>query len=79
MGWSHVHYPALPHPVFEGYSRAVLSGDAVMELDYRTGQVLDAIKAAGIEDNTIVILLSDNWPATTRGCNSDFQGISAGP
>ena len=25
-----------------------------MELDHRTGQVLDARKAAGVEDNTIV-------------------------
>ena len=31
-----------------------------MELDYRTGEVLDAIKSAGVEDNTIVIWLSDN-------------------
>ena len=38
-----------------------------MELDYRTGQVLDAIKAAGVEDNTIVIWLSDNGAAPTAG------------
>ena len=38
-----------------------------MELDYRTGQVLDAIKAAGVEDNTIVIWLSDNGAAPTGG------------
>ncbi|EED31111.1 steryl-sulfatase [gamma proteobacterium NOR5-3] len=79
VGWSHVHYPALPHPDFEGKSSAGLFGDAVMELDYRTGQVLDAIKEAGIEDNTIVIWLSDNGPATTQGSNNDFLGSSAGP
>ena len=32
-----------------------MKGDAIMELDYRTGEILDAIKAAGIKDNTIVI------------------------
>ena len=50
-------------------------GDAVMELDYRTGQVLDAIKAAGIDDNTIVIWLSDNG-STPTGAPAEFRGGS---
>ena len=66
IGWSQVHYPGLPHPDFEGKSGAGPYGDCVMELDYRTGQVLDAVKKAGIEDNTIVIWLSDNGPARSR-------------
>ena len=49
-----------------------------MELDHRTGQVLDAIKAAGIEDNTIVIWLSDNAAAPTAG-PFDSRGGSNGP
>ena len=53
-------------------------GDAIMELDYRTGQVLDAIKAAGVEDNTIVIWLSDNAAAPTAG-PSDTRAGSNGP
>jgi arylsulfatase len=46
-----------------------------MELDYRTGQVLDAIKAAGVEDNTIVIWLSDNGASPTGG-PAEFRGGS---
>ena len=46
-----------------------------MELDYRTGQVLDAINAAGIEDNTIVIWLSDNG-STPTGAPAEFRGGS---
>ena len=49
-----------------------------MELDYRTGQVLDAIKAAGVEDNTIVLWLSDNAAAPTSG-PSDTRAGSNGP
>jgi arylsulfatase len=49
-----------------------------MELDARTGQVLDAIKAAGIEDNTIVLWLSDNAAAPTQGPGED-RGGSNGP
>ncbi|WP_254016393.1 MULTISPECIES: sulfatase-like hydrolase/transferase [Mesorhizobium] len=61
VGWTHTHYPTLPAQEFQGKSRIGAYGDAVMELDFRTGQVLDAIKAAGNEDNTIVI-----WVSATR-------------
>jgi arylsulfatase len=61
-----------------GKSRTGPYGDAVMELDYRTGQVLDAIKAAGIEDNTIVVWLSDNGATPTEG-PAEFRGGSNGP
>ncbi|CAH2401851.1 sulfatase-like hydrolase/transferase [Mesorhizobium ventifaucium] len=67
VGWTHTHYPTRTAPEFEGKSRIGIYGDAVMELDFRTGQVLDAIKAAGIEQNTIVIWLSDNAAAPTAG------------
>ena len=79
VGFSQVHYPGLPHPDFEEKSGAGPFGDSVMELDYRTGQVLDAIADAGIEDNTIVIWLSDNGPAQTQAHNTDFMGSSPGP
>jgi arylsulfatase len=81
VGWTHTHYPTLPAPEFTGKSRIGAYGDAVMELDHRTGQVLDAIKAAGVEDNTIVLWLSDNAAAPTSGpfdsrpgSNGPFRG-----
>ena len=79
VGWSNVHYPVLPHPQFEGKSRIGPYGDAVMELDYRTGQVLDALKATGVEDDTIVVWLSDNGPVRTQAGGEDYMGSSAGP
>ncbi|MEP5570086.1 MAG: arylsulfatase [Halioglobus sp.] len=78
VGWTHTHYPTLAAPEFVGKSRIGGYGDAVMELDYRTGQVLDAIKSAGIEDNTIVLWLSDNAAAPTSG-PSDSRPGSNGP
>jgi arylsulfatase A-like enzyme len=35
-------------------------------LPHRTGQILDAIKEAGIEDNTLVVFTSDNGPEATH-------------
>jgi len=60
--WSLVHHPSIAHPDFQGKSGAGKFGDAMLEHDYRVGQVLAAIKEAGIEDNTLVIYASDNGP-----------------
>ena len=45
VGFTNTHYPIRTAPEFERTSRIGPYGDAIMELDYRTGQVLDAIKA----------------------------------
>lgn len=50
----------------------------MMELDYRTGQVLDAIKASGVENNTIVLWLSDNG-ASPIEAPAEYRGGSNGP
>ena len=60
--WSLVHHPSIAHPDFQGKSGAGKYGDAMIEHDFRVGQVMEAIKQAGIEDNTIVIYASDNGP-----------------
>ena len=78
VGWTNTHYPLHTAPEFQGKSRIGAYGDAIMELDYRTGQVLDAIKAAGVEDNTIVLWLSDNAAAPTSG-PSETRAGSNGP
>ena len=37
VGFTHSHYPCVTAPEFEGKSPAGPYGDAIMELDYRTG------------------------------------------
>jgi len=57
------HFPVDPHPDWRGNSGEDQSGkytDVVQELDYRVGQILDALEQAGKADNTIVIFTSDN-------------------
>lgn len=78
VGWTYAHYPTLPSQEFQGKSRIGIFGDCMMELDHRTGQVLDAIKAAGVEDNTIVIWVSDNGSTSTEG-PPESRGSSSGP
>ena len=68
---SMVHMPVLPHPEFAGRTGNGDWADCLAEMDYRTGQILDAIKDAGIEDNTIVVFGSDNGPEGTEPWQGD--------
>lgn len=77
VGWTQSHYPNVTAPEFTGKSSHAY-GDSIMELDYRTGEVLDAIERAGIEDNTIVLWLSDN-SATPTGSPMAYPGGNNGP
>ena len=79
IGWTRPHYPNDAAPDFEGRSRIGPYGDSVMELDGRTGEVLAAIREAGVEDNTIVIFISDNGPTKTSGTVEELNHGSAGP
>jgi arylsulfatase len=57
------HAPNYPSKRFAGKSRIGNYGDKMMEGDYHVGQVLDALKALKIENNTIVVFASDNGPS----------------
>ena len=56
------HTPWLPAEGFTGKSGAGSYGDFVIMTDHMAGQILEAVKKAGIEDNTVIILTSDNGP-----------------
>jgi arylsulfatase len=76
IAWTRPHYPNLTSPEFEGASRIGDYGDSLMELDHNTGRVLAAIDKAGLEDETIVVFMSDNGPMRT---NTWPDSGSAGP
>jgi len=56
------HAPIIPNDKFDNTSKAGPYGDLVVETDDSIGQLLQALKDAGIEDNTLVIFSSDNGP-----------------
>ena len=59
-------------PRFKGKSKNGPWGDSIEELDWSAGQVLDALKRHGLDDNTLVIWTSDNG-APRR---SPLQGLN---
>jgi arylsulfatase len=61
------HYPNLPAREFAGKSRTGNYGDKMMEGDYHVGQILDALKDMGVDNDTIVAFCSDNGPSGEMG------------
>jgi arylsulfatase A len=56
------HLPLAASARFRGKSGMGLYGDAVEELDWSVGQVLQALRDNGIDDQTLVMFSSDNGP-----------------
>ena len=56
------HAPIIPNDEFDDKSQAGAYGDFVFQSDWVAGQVLEALKDKGLEENTIVIFSADNGP-----------------
>lgn len=80
LGYSEMHPPVVCNPEFVGKSlkHSGVYADCIAEMDHRVGQVLEAVREAGVEDNTIFVLSSDN---ATSGLSANAGGVggSNGP
>ena len=61
------HVPLFCSDKFKGKSGTGLYGDVMMEIDWSVGQINKALKANGVEDNTMVLFTSDNGPWISYG------------
>ncbi len=64
------HVPLYVSDRFKGKSKGGLYGDVIEEIDWSSGQILQALKDSGIDDNTLVIFTSDNGPWLSYGTHS---------
>jgi arylsulfatase A-like enzyme len=62
-----IHVPRVPHPRFVGKSGMGPRGDAILEVDWATGEIMKKLEEHGLSDNTIVIFTSDNGPVIDDG------------
>ena len=67
FGTNDIHVPRVPHPRFVGKSGMGPRGDAILEFDWSVGQIVQAVKSIGAENNTIIIITSDNGPVIDDG------------
>jgi arylsulfatase A len=68
------HVPLFVSDKFKGKTGRGLYGDVIAELDWSVGQILDAVKRANLDNDTLVIFTSDNGPWLSYGNHAGSTG-----
>jgi arylsulfatase A-like enzyme len=66
-----IHVPRTPHARFGGKTDMGPRGDAIVQLDWQVGAILDELEALGLAENTLVVFTSDNGPVVNDGYVDD--------
>ena len=78
--WTSPHAPITPAGEYRGSTEAGGFGDFLHQSDAHLGEVLAALKASGLADNTLVIFTADNGPEHYAYARvRDSQHRSTGP
>lgn len=67
FGTHDIHVPRFPHERFRGQTEMGHRGDAIVQFDWSVGEIVRALKEAGIFENTLIIITSDNGPVVDDG------------
>ncbi len=67
------HIPLIVSDQFKGRSGLGAYGDAVQEIDWSVGQILNALTNNGLDSNTLVIFTSDHGP-WYQGSSANLRG-----
>lgn len=62
-----IHVPRLPHPDFQGKSSMGPRGDAIVQMDWMVGQIMQELETLGLAEETMIIFTSDNGPVLNDG------------
>jgi arylsulfatase A-like enzyme len=61
------HVPRVPHPRFVGRTSMGPRGDAIAQMDWSVGQILQTLDRLNLTANTLVVFSSDNGPVLDDG------------
>ncbi len=70
LAHSMVHVPLFVSAAHRDKSGLGLFADVMHEIDWSVGKILDALEEAGISDQTLVVLTSDNGPWLSYGAHA---------
>lgn len=73
-----VHVPRFPHKRFRGKNPMGVRGDAIVQFDWTVGQLMKKLHELKIDDNTLVILTSDNGPVVDDGYQDGAEELLNG-
>jgi arylsulfatase A-like enzyme len=66
-----IHVPRLPDHRFEGATNMGPRGDAIVQMDYITGELVKHLEKHQLDKNTLIIFSSDNGPVLDDGYADD--------
>lgn len=67
FAFNEIHVPRVPNERFVGASTMGPRGDAIAQMDWMVGKIMDALVLHGLTENTLVIFSSDNGPVLDDG------------
>ena len=70
----HTHRPQFAAPPQLGSTKRGIFGDALAELDWSVGELLDQLRALELQERTLVVFTSDNGPELKDGETGGEQG-----
>lgn len=62
-----IHVPRLPNAKFVGATNMGPRGDAIVQMDWMVGKIMEKLKELKLEENTLIIFSSDNGPVLYDG------------
>ena len=62
-----IHVPRMPHERFQGATSLGFRGDAIIQLDWCVGQLMESLEENDLAENTLVVFCSDNGPVLDDG------------
>lgn len=62
-----IHVPRLPNARFQAKSTMGVRGDAIVQMDWMTGEIARELEKLGLAQNTLILFTSDNGPVLNDG------------
>ncbi len=75
LGTNDIHVPRVPHPRFVGKTPFGPRGDATYQFDDSVRRVVEKLRALGLEEETLVVITSDNGPMVNDGYKDRAQEL----
>ncbi len=67
LGTNDIHVPRVPHPRFVGSTPFGPRGDVTRQFDDSVRRIIEKLQALGLEQDTLVVITSDNGPMVNDG------------
>jgi arylsulfatase A-like enzyme len=75
LAYTDIHVPRMPNAMFKNKSTMGRRGDAIVQMDWLTGQVMKKLDELKLSSNTLVIFTSDNGPILNDGYDDKAEEL----